>query len=612
MKKHINFILAALIFTAAMSFMTISCSKETPEPVREEEKQKQDNPEPGKEEINGKQDPAETPEISFENNGAAYAYIGEAVTVGFKAYGEAVYASSVVFASDGKSAVEGSFDPETGRGHVSVKLNEKADHSGSTVTLTVKGGGKDRTYTLDVTAYYLVMSAEDVTLSGEEGQSADLKYTVDTNITGFEPVIETDAQWLVFRDGELTAVEENTTGKTRVAIVTLSDKESRFDKAEAKVYQEALNVPETKPGCVAFKEWNFKNACLAIADTDSDGEISFEEAEAIEELVAVGKGIKDLTGLDAFRNLWKVDLRDNDIEDADILKELHLLHWLDLTGNKNLRTFDLTGCTIYFDHCKYATPENLRYTVLRRQVGVSGGQEYGFNSDPYCKYSKHIRDERVTTDWSRQDELVLIKPHTKTWKKDGKEMSYAICLTGMGYIDVDINDGSLDRLMRDSAEKLPICGDLKDKWDYFDVYYMSHIMESRFKYQFPKEEFWEETGKAISEAGLIELREINETAYKKIFNDDDSGTKKLIIIFLCLTNFPNQTGLQGDYSSLPLYLSERSKYKKCMRNAYRQNNSLSSFLEDENEWYNLMDRTPQMNLFFGMEDDINTILSDIF
>ena len=598
MKTRIGLILAAIILAAAMSIS--SCTKQDPDPVTETPTR--ENPTEKK---------ADTPELQFDGETSVLAYIGEPVKVSFKTSGEGKSTCKVEFTSDSKSAVEGSYDAASGVGYCNITLNESANHTFSLVKLTVKGDGKDRNYSVKVTAYYLDITVKDIILPGNAGADAKLDYNIDTNVPDFAPVISTEAAWLTVENDTVTTTQENTSGETRTAEIILSDKDGHLEPVTMKVSQETL-APHPKPDCVNFTDWAFKKACLEIADSDEDGEVSFAEAESVQELVIVGKGIKDLTGLEAFKNVWKLDARNNDIEDADILKELHYLHWLDLQGNNRLRTFDLTGCTIYFDHCKYATPAGLRYTVLRRQVGVSGGQEYGFNSDPYCKYSKHIRDERVTTDWSRQDELVLIKPHTKTWKKDGKEMSYAICLTGMGYIDVDINDGSLDRLMRDSAEKLPICGDLKDKWDYFDVYYMSHIMDSRFKYQFPNSAFYEEIGENQRKAALKESRDIAETAYKKIYNDDDSGTKKLIDIHLFLTNFPNTSGFQGLFGSIPCYVDEKSPHKKCMRNAYVQYRTFSGYLEDEDEWYYLQDMNPQMNLFDGMEDDINTLLADIF
>lgn len=602
MKSRINTILAAFFLAAAMSTIGFlsSCTKQEPAPVPAT---------PSRENPTDKK--VGTPELQFNGETSVLAYIGEPVKVNFKASGEGKSSCEVEFTSDGKSDVEGWYGANRGSGYFTVTLNDSAKHSFSLVTITVKGGDKQRTYSFKVTAYYLEINGKDIVLPGDAGAEAQLDYSIDTNVPDFAPVISTEASWLTVEGNTVTATRENTSGETRTAEIILSDKDGRFESVTLTVSQETL-APQPRPDCVNFSDKAFKKACLEIADSDKDGEVSFIEAESVQELVIVGKGIKDLTGLEAFKNVWKLDARNNDIEDADILKELHLLHWLDLTGNDRLRTFDLTGCTIYFDHCKYATPEGLHYTVLRRQVGVSGGQEYGFNSDPYCKYSKHIRDERVTTDWSRQDELVLIKPHTKTWKKDGKEMSYAICLTGMGYIDVDINDGSLDRLMRDSAEKLPICGDLKDKWDYFDVYYMSHIMDSRFKYQMPRENYYTETGNTLREEAKEAQRQLPEITYKKIYNNDDSGTKKLICILLHLTNFPNVDSLDAMYGSVPCYVDTNSKYERYMRNTYVQYKTFSRYLEDELEIAYSTDKNPQMNLFDGMKDDINTILADIF
>lgn len=587
MKTRINYILAALVLAAAMNFTTASCSKENPDSLQQGEQQ---------EENNTPQKPVETPEIGFENKEAVFAYIGESVTIDFKAYGKGLSSSKVVFTSDGKSAVEGSFDPQTGKGKVVVKLNEKADHCCSTVTLTVKGGEKNRTYTLDITAYYLDMSAEDITLSGEKGQSAELKYTIDTNITGFEPVIETDAQWLTCENGKLITTEENTTEETREAVVTLSDKEGRFDKAQVKVFQETISVPETKPGCVAFREWNFKKACLAIADSDSDGEISFQEAEVVEELVAVGKGIKDLTGLDAFKNLWKVDLRDNDIEDADILKELHLLHWLDLTGNKNLRTFDLTGCTIYFDYCWFECTEQLQYKLLRHQVGISGGGG-DLTSDPWCEHSKHIRDERQTTDWSHQDNLIKVKSHTKTWVKDGQEMEYAICLSGIGYLDVDIEDGTFKRMMDETIENLKTYPELEEKWEYMDIYYIEHMTDNRYKYMVPRSETMYETEeyKWAVNSYIAERTNLERKMWDEIYGENNDINKILICLTINIHCAPGLEAFSSLRSSVINYFASTTDFQGNTTETKPYlgilNLQVSPFMDDENENYYISDMT---------------------
>ena len=89
---------------------------------------------------------------------------------------------------------------------------------------------------------------------------------------------------------------------------------------------------------------------------------------------------------------------------ATVLKELHQLYWLDLKGNKNLKTFDVTGCTQYFEHCEFEVTKDLVYYTFRQQVGVTN------YSDPGCQHSKHIIDNRQTTDWSNQDEIRYFVP----------------------------------------------------------------------------------------------------------------------------------------------------------------------------------------------------------
>ena len=145
--------------------------------------------------------------------------------------------------------------------------------------------------------------------------------------------------------------------------------------------------------------------------------------------------MKDLTGLDAFKNTWKLDARNNDIEDAMIVSELHYLHWLSLKGNKNLKCFDVRGCTSYFEVCDFEMTEDLNYYLYYRYMGVT------WPDDKYSKHSHHSQDPRHTQDWSRQGECYEVYHHTKG---PGK---VAVVFSGIGWIDVDVNDGTFERII---------------------------------------------------------------------------------------------------------------------------------------------------------------------
>lgn len=381
--------------------------------------------------------------------------------------------------------------------------------------------------------------------------------------------------------------------------------------------EDIVMPPVAVEGCVAFAEWPFKDACVALADTDGDGEVSLDEALAVTELVVPGKGIQDLTGLEAFRNVWKVDARDNDIVSADVLKELHLLHWLDLRGNANLRSFDLTGCTIYFDHCLFEATENLRYRVLSRQVGVAGGGEWSTNSDPWCEHSRHVRDERTTADWSRQDRLVKIHDRSETVTKDGREMEYSICFTGIGYLDVDLEDGSYDRLMRDCAElfrtRYP---DLTERWDCFDVYYLERIIENRFKWMgCPWDSDWanDPEARSMKEGYNAERRDLITGAYEAVAGENPDGTKKVFIIQASLHPAPHQQGCPCNTLTGTCYPYMLKQLSPKLSNAYTMGIEFAPFLDDfSDELAFVKDQTPGSVIDSRADVMIDYLMQELF
>ena len=220
-------------------------------------------------------------------------------------------------------------------------------------------------------------------------------------------------------------------------------------------------------GAVRFTDQALEAAVLERWDLDGNGALTEEEALAVETLEAVGLGISDITGLERCPNIRKLDLRDNDIRDASLLRELNLLHWLDLRGNKNLETFDVTGCSQYFDHCEFELTDSLRYYTFRQQAGVTT------TSDPCCLHSVHLLDSRESTDRSLHGRWHAVREHTR-----GEGIP--IVFSGIGYLDVDIADGSFGRLMEDAMGLFfEGYGTIAAYLDWFDVYYVDWILPDR-------------------------------------------------------------------------------------------------------------------------------------
>ena len=308
-----------------------------------------------------------------------------------------------------------------------------------------------------------------------------LSSRIVTNVPQSDLVVETPSWITATVDGDGTfrvVIARNETNRFRDAEVVVSDRKGRTIPISWSL-QQAYVIRNGK-GMVQFTDCAFKTAVLEIADADRDYDISPEEALTVKEIVAPGKGIKDISGIEAFKNLWKLDLQDNDIRDASLITSLPKLYWLDLKNNKNLVTFDVRGCSEYFSHCEFEVTEELLYYCWDRQVNICT------TNDPEGEHSKHVFDYRKTTDWSRQNRLVELKRHTEG---DGHVI---ICLTGLGWLDSDLEDGTFERVMRESYEAILAWPWIKGHEEKIDFYYMERLSADRHQWAYEKEKHNEE------------------------------------------------------------------------------------------------------------------------
>ncbi|MFK5982365.1 MAG: hypothetical protein QM499_05565 [Flavobacteriaceae bacterium] len=117
---------------------------------------------------------------------------------------------------------------------------------------------------------------------------------------------------------------------------------------------------QTDPNSIVIiPDANFKEALIMydnpVIDTNNDGEIQVSEAEVIFELWVINKGIRNLQGVEAFKNIDKLYASSNgDLDTMDLTenKELEVLDVsftelasLNLTENFKLRELDCFSCS---------------------------------------------------------------------------------------------------------------------------------------------------------------------------------------------------------------------------------------------------------------------------
>lgn len=443
------------------------------------------------------------------------------------------------------------------------------------VVLTFTDGTTTKSCTVTFSTYYLKVN--DAPTAFGEGEPFEATFTVDTNLPN-ENVTVTASDWIsAILDGNTVKVElgANDTYDKRNGIITVSEQEGKLASVTVTVTQ-GWTIP-TKDGCVVFRDGAFLKAMVAAADADGDGYVSFAEAESVKEIDITSKGIKDITGLDAFKNVWKFDARDNDIVDADILKELHFLYWLDLRGNKNLRTFDLTGCSMHFDHCEFELTDELQYKVVRRQVGaatyckdINEGTFASVGSDPKCEHAVFIDDPEVTKDWSVQNTVHLLRSHTAGYGKT------KVVFTGLGYTDRDIKDGTFGRIMTKAAELFQEEFAGTEFLANVDVLYMDRIIDCHDKWKmkmYDSSTFWmknaykEETSNTLSET---------YGAVTGVAPEDWMCANQNVLIVL-VDIIPN---LQNGFS----VMSARASYKYCSYD--NPNCQVARFVLTKDRYYN--------------------------
>lgn len=186
-----------------------------------------------------------------------------------------------------------------------------------------------------------------------EGEEFVLEFYSNTD--DYEVVIgEEDKNWIeVIATKAMTLrnvtlkIKQNDKGHEREANVQIKikDKDHHLD----------FKVKQNEKGYVPFKDANFKAYCVENFDTDGDGKISFEEAEAITRIEVNTENIKSLKGIEHMPNLITLYCRP-DWMSASFSSEtgkwtlsrygeevIGLLTSLDLSNNPKLETLHCDG-----------------------------------------------------------------------------------------------------------------------------------------------------------------------------------------------------------------------------------------------------------------------------
>lgn len=485
-------------------------------------------------------------------------YPGEAKTLSFKVIkaGRGDISVSV----KGKDGFVPTIDyhNETRSGTLFFTFAEEQGHCDE-ATIVLTDGKSVSTYELTATTYSMSISAEDIILNASDGSVSELSYTVESDAPDKTVTLTPQGDFFSFSENTVTALSENRTGQNREGAIVITPYVNSLSASTVTVKIIQENASE-RNDVVRFKDSSFRNAMLSVADSDKDGYVSFDEALEVKEIDISGKGVKDLSGLEYFKNVWKLDAQNNDITDGTVIKNLPLLYWLDLKGNKNLKTFDVTGCTVYFEHCEFEVTDELVYYAHRYQYGVACA------SDPYFRHSPDVPDNSVTTDWSAHKRMTLVRKHTKVLntKDFPRLLSYldgvvpTVVFMGMGFTDKDINDGSWNRLVTDVRDYYFSQTVLKNYLDYVDVYTLDYLQDEREKYHIdPSWSGYSDEYKNATSLYETDYRDSHLFAYEYLYGDTDGEISRFFGSVPSET-YPPQLLIQVQLNSIP-YVNHSGK-----------------------------------------------------
>lgn len=431
MKTYIRTLLACLLLCAAMISIPVSCSKSEP-----------DRPAQGQQ----TQQPADPtlPQLTLDNAAALYAYAGESAKYTFKVTGQSAASAKISGGTCVNATIKAvEYNAQSGLGSVTVELNRGSLEAGNAkINLVVSVGTKSTKYDYSITPYYIKVK-ESVTLPGEAGKEVTAGLVLNTNIPNFVPVVSVNADWISYVNGKLKTLQDNRTGKEREAAILVNDSGNHFGGLSVKALQPTLG-PTPVPGCVVFAEWPMKNACVAVADTDGDGEVSFEEAMNTKKLDISNKGIVDVKGLEEFRRLEELNCSGNKISKLimDDPASFAFLRTIDARNNNNNLTINYSGCWI-----------GDKLTLLH-----DDNVSFEYDQKEYTSTNRNLAG------------VELLQRHTK-----GRGI--IINFYSNEFYDIDFESGAVASIINKKIEDIFSIEPFKSLKDYFDVLFIKTVKD---------------------------------------------------------------------------------------------------------------------------------------
>lgn len=281
---------------------------------------------------------------------------------------------------------------------------------------------------------------------------------------------------------EITPNEDNRKERTSEIKIWVETQGGRSREVSYTITQYQSN-PKID-GYVWFECLEMKKATVEKYDTNDDGEISYEEADEITELDLKDRGVTSTIGIEHMHHLQKLDIRGNLIPDGGVIDLSGEHYWFNeiYNDNRNVK-IDLTGCAVEVNGINYSKEK------IRTNQYFNGNQ-----------LGAEIKPETYTSkDLTRDGETVVLWNHTEG---DG----IPVLLKGQYFVDIDVNTGYYDKLMKEVAQSLFDVEPYKSFKEYFDVSYEINIDEKRLPKEGPFSDVGYEYGTYIINVSTADFR----------------------------------------------------------------------------------------------------------
>lgn len=355
-------------------------------------------------------------------------------------------------------------DNETLSGTVTMTITERMGKNSYQTVLTITDGTESKEFIINLEAYYLYARGTDLVLFTEEGGQKELARVLDTNIPfGLMNLTFSDPSWIDVREiskNEWAFVAGADGTANRHCDITVGVE----GDAVTPVTLRAIQKDRNDYASYHVNDIAFLNALTEKADADGDGLVSLEEASALTELDIRDSGIKSIAGIECLKGLKRLYASGNDIEDAEMLRELPLLYWLDLAGNEHIRTVDVSGCSWYFEYFDAEPVASLDLVCYAGQNVLTRG--YYDIADNLADWEFQNKSGDLTDRNGNRSRQWMIRDHSRLVpdnRTSDIDAPYTVCrmlrrhTRGTGNLPVfitirtvlqqDVDDGSVDRYL---------------------------------------------------------------------------------------------------------------------------------------------------------------------